>query len=98
PSPDGRQHLPVPRAPGIEFDLAAGNRCDDSPAAGLHVIAPQLVLRSVQLPSAVHANRGRAASGDPDAKLLEEMTQLGDVRLARCMTDVPMACGTRPSH
>ena len=95
PFQDGGHHLHVLRARGIDFDLAACNRRDDGPAAGLHVIAPQLVLRSVQLPSAVHTNRGRAASGDPDAKLLEEMTQLGDVRLACRMTDFRTACGTR---
>ena len=54
-----------------------------------------MVLRTVQLASALHTNRRRTGARNSDAQLLEEVTQLGDVRLACCVTDFRAAGGAR---
>ena len=40
-----------------DFDLAAGHRGDDGPAAGVDVVAPELMRGAVQLPTPVNADR-----------------------------------------
>src|SRR5206468_440091 len=65
------------------------------PASALDVIAPQLVLRAVQLAASLDHDRGRAGAADADAELLQKMTELGDMRLARGMADLRSAGRTR---
>jgi hypothetical protein len=88
PLQHGGHDLHVLGACAPHLDLAARDRGDHRPAAGLDVVAPQPVLGAVQRRAAFDANRRRPPAGDADAELRQKRAELDDVRLARRVADL----------